>query len=120
MPVCADGGTKLLFKIYEPVTGHEEYLIHMENNQNYLKDKVFIHMENNQNYLKDKVFIAGVFLTSTVLFTFVFWLGFPGYFQEGDIYNSLSVTTNHWHPVFIARFIQLLYLLFGKGSIPKK
>ncbi|MCI5196944.1 MAG: hypothetical protein D3919_12100 [Candidatus Electrothrix sp. AW5] len=73
-------------------------------------------MENNRIYLKDKVIIAGVFLTSTVLFAFVFWLGFPGYFQEGDIYNSLSVTTNHWHPVFIARFIQLLYLLFGKHS----
>jgi len=65
---------------------------------------------------KDKIFISITILTSTMMFIFVFWLGFPGYFQTGDIYNSLSVTTDHWHPVFIAKFIQFLYFLFGKHS----
>ncbi len=51
-----------------------------------------------------------------VLCFFVFWLGFPGYFQTGDIYNSLAINTNHWHPVIIARFIECMYFLFGKHS----
>ena len=54
--------------------------------------------------------------TAVFLFSFVFWLGFPGFFQCRDIYDSLSVTTDHWHPVFIARFLQCLYSLFGRHS----
>ena len=65
---------------------------------------------------KDGYFIALTIITSITLFAFVFWIGFPGYFQEGDIYNSLSVTTDHWHPIIIARFVQSLYFLFGKHS----
>ena len=65
---------------------------------------------------KDKIFISLTILTSVALFAFVFWLGFPGYFQEDDIYNYLSVTTNHWHPVSIARFLQSLYFLFGRHT----
>ncbi len=65
---------------------------------------------------KDKWFIAISISTSMLLFSFSFWLGFPGYFQCRDIYDSLSVTTNHWHPVFIARSLQSLYFLFGEHS----
>lgn len=65
---------------------------------------------------KDKIFISITILTSVALFAFVFWLGFPGYFQEADIYNYLSVTTNHWHPVIIARFLESLYFLFGRHT----
>ena len=65
---------------------------------------------------KDKIFLSFTSLTSIGLFSFVFWLGFPGYFQAGDIYNSLSVTTDNWHPVIIARVIQGLYFLFGRHS----
>lgn len=65
---------------------------------------------------KDRRFVALTILTSAILFAFVFWLGFPGFFQVPDIYNSLSVTTDDWHPVIIARVIQALYFLFGKHS----
>lgn len=65
---------------------------------------------------KDKWFIGIAVSTSVFLLSFAFWLGFPGYFQCRDIYDSLSVTTNHWHPVFIARNIQCLYALFGRHS----
>ena len=65
---------------------------------------------------QDRIFIFGTILTCMALFGFVFWLGFPGYFQEGDIYNSLSVRTDNWHPVFIARWVECLYYLFGKHS----
>jgi len=65
---------------------------------------------------KDKIFISITILTSIALFAFVFWLGFPGYFQEADIYNYISVTTNHWHPVLIARFLETLYFLFGRHT----
>jgi len=65
---------------------------------------------------KDRWFITIAISTSVFLFSFVFWLGFPGFFQCRDIYDSLSVTTDHWHPVFIARFVQCLYSLFGRHS----
>ncbi len=65
---------------------------------------------------KDYIFISITILTSMVLCFFVFWLGFPGYFQAGDIYNSLAINTDHWHPVIIARFIECMYYLFGKHS----
>jgi hypothetical protein len=65
---------------------------------------------------KDKLFLPITSLTSIGLFIFTFWLGFPGFFQTGDIYNSLSVTTDNWHPVIIARVIQGLYFLFGRHS----
>lgn len=61
-------------------------------------------------------FISLIILTSASLFLFVFWLGFPGYFQEGDIYNSLAGVANNWHPIFIARFVKCLYLFLGKHS----
>ncbi len=63
-----------------------------------------------------KRFVFFIILVSVSLFSFVFWLGFPGYFQEGDIYNSLAGNTNNWHPVFIAKVIKILYFLFGKHS----
>jgi len=65
---------------------------------------------------KDRWFIAVAVSTAAALFSFVFWLGFPGYIQCLDIYDSLSVKTNHWHPVAIARFLQCLYFLFGRHS----
>ena len=65
---------------------------------------------------KDYIFTSITILTSIGMCLFVFWLGFPGYFQTGDIYNSLAINTNHWHPVFIARFIECMYALFGKHS----
>lgn len=61
-------------------------------------------------------FVFLIILTSVSLFSFVFWLGFPGYFQEGDIYNSLAGVANNWHPIFIAKFIKCLYYFFGKHS----
>ena len=73
-------------------------------------------MSFRQLTLKDKGFIAASVFTAASMFSFVFWLGFPGYFQYRDIYDSLSVTTNHWHPVFIARFLHCLYFLFGQHS----
>jgi hypothetical protein len=65
---------------------------------------------------QDKVFVSFTVFLAAILLGFVFWLGFPGYFQEGDIYNSLSVTLNHWHPVIIARFLEGLYYIIGKHS----
>lgn len=65
---------------------------------------------------KDRWFIAVAVATAVSLFSFVFWLGFPGYSQSRDIYDSLSVTTNHWHPVIIARSLQCLYFFFGRHS----
>ncbi len=61
-------------------------------------------------------FIFLIIFTSISLFIFVFWLGFPGYFQEGDIYNSLAGVENNWHPIFIAKLVKRLYLIFGKHS----
>jgi hypothetical protein len=63
-----------------------------------------------------KAFILLIILSSVSLFSFVFWLGFPGYFQEGDIYNSLAGVANNWHPIFIAKFVQFLYHSFGIHS----
>lgn len=65
---------------------------------------------------KDKWFIAISISTAVLLFSFVFWLGFPGYFQCRDTCESLSLTTDHWHPVFIARTVQALYTLFDSHS----
>ncbi len=65
---------------------------------------------------KDKWFIGFVVLTAASMFAFVFWLGFPGYIQNVDIYDSLSIKTNHWHPVIIARCLQGLYFLFGEHT----
>lgn len=65
---------------------------------------------------KDRCFIAITFLTSVILFAFVFWLGFPGYFQTGNIYNSIALLTDNWDPVFISFFLKVLYALFGKHS----
>ena len=55
-------------------------------------------------------------LTAALQFAFVFWLGFPGYLHCIDIYDSLSLKTNHWHPVIIARCLQGLYFLFGEHT----
>lgn len=65
---------------------------------------------------KDKWFIGVAVLTAASLFAFVFWLGFPGYLHCIDIYDSLSLKTNHWHPVIIARCLQGLYFLFGEHT----
>jgi hypothetical protein len=55
-------------------------------------------------------------MTAVGLFGFVFWLGFPGFFHNQDIYDSLLIKTDHWHPVLIARFLEGLYALFGVHS----
>ena len=65
---------------------------------------------------KDTCFITLVILSALAQFIFVFWLGFPGYIHCIDIYDSLALKLNNWHPVIIARLHQLLFALFGKHT----
>lgn len=65
---------------------------------------------------KDRIFLISVFISGILLFVFVFWLGFPGYFQIGDIFNSLDLVMNNWHPNFIAWILANCYTIFGAHS----
>lgn len=64
---------------------------------------------------KDKTFCFFVAMLCSSLFAFTFWLGFPGYHLIGDTYNSIFTIKDNAHPVFVAYFIHLLYLVFGKN-----
>jgi len=61
-----------------------------------------------------KIFFISILTLIFGLFVFQFYLGFPGYHIIGDTYNSISLTKDNQHPVFIAYIMHLLYALFGK------
>ena len=65
---------------------------------------------------RTSIFTLSAVITAMGLFGFVFWLGFPGFFHNQDIYDSMLIKTDHWHPVLIARFLAGLYALFGVHS----
>lgn len=63
---------------------------------------------------RDKIFLGGVIAVCLVLFTFQFWLGFPGFHIIGDTYASIALNRTNAHPVFISYILMILYFIFGK------
>ncbi|TXJ61294.1 hypothetical protein EPJ74_03405 [Brachyspira aalborgi] len=63
----------------------------------------------------DKKFIIITIFIGLILFIFQFWLGFPGWFQNPDLYWE-SMNPNklgNWHPVLIQLTLICLYKIFG-------
>ena len=66
----------------------------------------------------DKKFIIITIFIGLILFIFQFWLGFPGWFQNPDLYWE-SMNPNklgNWHPVLIQLTLICLYKIFGIHS----
>ena len=66
----------------------------------------------------DKKFIIITILIGIILFIFQFWLGFPGWFQNPDLYWGSMNQNNlrNWHPVLIQLTLICLYKIFGVHS----
>ena len=71
------------------------------------------------NILNEKNFIVITLIIGLILFVFQFWLGFPGWFQNPDLYwGSMNQKYNlgNWHPVLIQLTLLCLYKIFGVHS----
>ena len=70
------------------------------------------------NFFIEKRFIILIISIGFILFIFQFWLGFPGWFQNPDLYWE-SMNPNklgNWHPVLIQLTLICLYKIFGIHS----
>ena len=47
---------------------------------------------------------------------FHFYLGFPGYLWDPDIFSALMLRKINWHPIFTAFVLENLYYFFGPHS----
>ena len=68
--------------------------------------------------VNEKIFIIVNCIIVLILFIFQFWLGFPGWFQNPDLYwGSMSPNNlGNWHPVIISLTLHFLYKIFGVHS----
>ena len=66
----------------------------------------------------DKNFVIITIFIGLILFIFQFWLGFPGWFQNPDLYLGSMNPNNlgNWHPVLIQLTLICLYKIFGIHS----
>lgn len=65
----------------------------------------------NSDFIKKHFSSFSLFIT-ILLFSFHFWLYWPGYIQD-DSQTTLLLMKNGWHPVIMAYLIQGMYTLFG-------
>ena len=63
---------------------------------------------------KDRIFLMLSFVICFAFCAFHFWLGFPGYIWDGDIFSALSLNKNNWHPIITAYTLEILFAIFGK------
>ena len=59
-----------------------------------------------------KPFYLCSFLIAVLLFTFHFWLYWPGYIQD-DSQTTFMLVKINWHPVIMAYLIEWMYYFFG-------
>ena len=79
---------------------------------------IIIYLVKNIISSSDKKFIIITILIGIILFIFQFWLGFPGWFQNPDLYWGSMNQNNlrNWHPVLIQLTLICLYKIFGVHS----
>ncbi len=65
---------------------------------------------------KNYAFLGFAFALCAGICAFTFWLGFPGYIWDSDIFSALRLNKNNWHPVFTPYVLEALYAVFGKHS----
>ena len=70
------------------------------------------------NFFTEKRFIILIIILDLILFIFQFWLCFPGWFQNSDMYWGSMNPNNlrNWHPVLIQLTLICLYKIFGIHS----
>ena len=70
------------------------------------------------NFFTEKRFIILIIISNLILFIFQFWLCFPGWFQNSDMYWGSMNPNNlrNWHPVLIQLTLICLYKIFGIHS----
>lgn len=63
--------------------------------------------------IKDKLFLSFIIFLCFGLFIFTFYLGFPGYINNMDVYQAIELTKNGIVPIIIPYVLEFLYFLFG-------
>ena len=65
-----------------------------------------------KSFFKIKPFYLCSFLVAVILFSFQFWLYWPGYIQD-DSQTTFMLVKINWHPVIMAYLIEWMYYFFG-------
>lgn len=66
--------------------------------------------------LKDVIFLISSALLILGICAFTFYLGFPGFLIDGDIFKALDLNKQNFAPVITAYVLEILYFIFGKHT----
>ncbi len=61
---------------------------------------------------KDRIFLILSFLVCFLFGAFHFWLGFPGYIWDSDVFYILALNKSNFAPIINTLFFGILFLIF--------